>query len=107
LCWCRNLHVVVGILIAFGLDSWWDSTKQVEWEHGQLGLLRDEAQSNFKHIKSAIEAHERSAADVQVILDFATQQPFGELANLKNSVVSSLIMEVHGARCPGKGKSRP
>jgi len=83
--------VVVGILIAFGLDSWWDSRKQVEWEYGQLELLRDEAQSNIEHIESVIEAHERTVADVGVILGFATQEPFGELAEFKNGVVSSLI----------------
>jgi len=38
-----------------------------------------------------IEAHERTAADVQIILDFAIQEPLGELINLKSGVVSSLI----------------
>jgi len=83
--------VVVGILIAFGLDSWWDSRKLNAWEHGQLELLRDEAQSNVEHIESVIEAHERTATDVQIILDFAAQEPLGELINLKSGVVSSLI----------------
>lgn len=83
--------VVLGILIAFGLDSWWDSRKTLDWEHGQLGLLRDEAQSNVEHIESVIAAHERTAADMQVILTFASREPLGELVNLKNGAVSSLI----------------
>ena len=83
--------VVLGILIAFGLDSWWDSRKTLDWEHGQLGLLRNEAQSNIEHIETVIEAHRRTAADVQVILAFATHEPFGELVNVKYGAVSSLI----------------
>ena len=83
--------VVVGILIAFGLDSWWDSNKQQIWERSQLELLRDEAQSNMEHTKSVIEAHKGTAADIEVILAFATHQPAGEVVSLKNRAVTSLI----------------
>jgi hypothetical protein len=83
--------VVLGILIAFGLDSWWDSRMKLDWEFGQLALLRDEAQSNVEHIESVIDAHKRTAADVQLILTFATKEPFGEFASFKNGTVSSLI----------------
>jgi len=83
--------VVVGILIAFGLDSWWDSNKQLIWERGQLELLRDEAVSNIERIEAAIETHSGTAAEVEVILAFATREPSGEVANLKNGVVTSLI----------------
>lgn len=65
--------------------------KRLEWEHGQLALLRDEANSNIEHIESVIRAHEQTAADLQAILTFATQQPFGESVSLKNGAVSSLI----------------
>lgn len=83
--------VVVGILIAFGLDSWWDSSKQLIWERSQLELLRDEARSNIEHIESVIEQHEGTANDVEVILTFATREQSGEVINMKNRVITSLI----------------
>ena len=83
--------VVVGILIAFGLDSWWDSNKQLAWERSQLQLLRDEAQSNIEHIESVIEAHKVTAADVETILAFSTHEPPGEVEDFKNRLVTSLI----------------
>ena len=83
--------VVVGILIAFGLDSWWDSNKQLVWEHSQLELLRDEAQSNIEHIQSVIEAHKRTAVDMEIILAVATHEPSGAVSKLKNGVITSLI----------------
>jgi len=82
---------VLGILIAFALDSWWDSWKASEWESGQLELLREEAQFNIGHIASVIEIHERTVANVEAILEVSSSVPSDEISEFRNAVITSLI----------------
>jgi hypothetical protein len=83
--------LVLGILIAFALDSWWDDQKANRWERVQLQALSAEFSTNLAHVDSVILAHENTASDVRQLLDFATQNPAGATAEFPDSVVTKLI----------------
>ena len=83
--------MVFGILIAFSLDSWWETKKANEWERDQLELLRDEAQYNVEHLTAVIKTHEHTAAQLQDIIEFSTTHPSGDSSIFKNRVITALI----------------
>jgi quercetin dioxygenase-like cupin family protein len=83
--------LVLGILIAFGLDSWWDARKAIEWEHTQLESLHEEFDANLAHVGRVVRSHEITATGVTRILEFASESPPGATAVFPDSVLALLI----------------
>ena len=83
--------VVLGILIAFGLDSWWDSRKQDRWEHTQLESLHGEFSKNLVHLDEVILSHEDATANIEKILTFTIATLEGQAAGFADSTIIALI----------------
>jgi hypothetical protein len=62
------LLMVLSILIAFGLDAWWDGSQVRRNERAALLGLRAEFESNRDLLQSAMEAHEQVLASTKSLL---------------------------------------
>ena len=82
--------VVLGILIAFGLDSWWDARKAAAWERVELQSLREEFTANVEHIGNVLGAHEKTVAGVESIFEFAAGTP-GATSVFPDTVLTLMI----------------
>jgi hypothetical protein len=83
--------VVLSILIAFGLDSWWDTRTAARWERIELESLRDEFAANLEHLAQVIRTHEESVVAVEAIRDFAADGSSDSTVLFPDSVLAFLI----------------
>ena len=58
--------LVLGILIAFGLQAWWDGVRASDDEYQALQAARSELQLNLEGLELNIERHDRVVAAVEV-----------------------------------------
>ncbi len=65
--------VVTSILIAFGLDAWWDSTIERRQEHDLLSSLLTEFRSNEAQLADRISNHQRLAANAAALADLLSR----------------------------------
>ena len=62
------LTIVLGILVAFGIDAWWDGRSDDIAEQALLTSLRAELEENRTVIETSIEAHAGHAAIAEFLL---------------------------------------
>ena len=63
------LLIVVSILLAFAIDTWWDERQDRAEESEILDLLQAEYRANVEHTQRIIDAHLGYTADVEDLLD--------------------------------------
>ena len=88
----REMFVVVtSILIAFGLDAWWDSTVERRQERDLLGSLLTEFRRNEPQLALRISNHQRLAANAEALAD-ALSGSGASQATVPDSLLLSLFV---------------
>ena len=81
--------LVLGILIAFALQAWWDGNRDAEEERQALRALRSEMELNLEGLETNIRRHDRVAQAVHV---FHTQMLTAESAQISDSLLVAAIV---------------
>jgi len=81
--------LVLGILIAFALQAWWDGSRDAEEERQALLALRSELELNLEGLETNVRRHDRVAQAVQV---FHAQMLTSESAPISDSILVAAIV---------------
>lgn len=81
--------LVLGILIAFALQAWWDGARASEEERQALEAARSELQVNLEGLELNIERHDRVVAAVET---FHTAMVESESALISDSILVAAIV---------------
>ncbi len=85
--------VVVGILIAFSLDAWWDRSSTNASLKQQADLVLDELLATEHQLQSAIEIHERLLAASQTIVDLLDREPQSGEVLVADTMLADLLVQ--------------
>jgi hypothetical protein len=80
---------VLGILIAFSLQAWWDGARDREAEQQALRALRSELELNLDGLETNIRRHDRVARAVEV---FHTDMLAAPSASISDSILVAVIV---------------
>ena len=83
--------IVASILLAFGIDAWWEDRQTYHWQISQLTELRNEFVENQEQLSSIAENHDAIASYVQAIAEKGGLQGVGEKVTLDGNELSALI----------------
>lgn len=88
----EGVVVVVSILIAFGLDAWWeDRTKRADFLDDLINI-QQELQSNLVTVDAAIGFQEGAVASIDVLLREASRVPAGNNLTLSDTIVFAAFL---------------
>lgn len=74
----EGLVIVVSILLAFGIDAWWDRTKDDELRTAYLTALKDEFEAAAAEMDEQIGDHRRQVENIENLLMLLAE---GEVGN--------------------------
>ena len=83
--------IVASILLAFGIDAWWEDRQTYNWQITQLSELRNEFAENLEQLSLIAESHEAIGSYAQAIAENGRLRGVGETLTLKGSELSALI----------------
>lgn len=83
--------IVVSILLAFGIDAWWDSAKERSEESLVLGALRVEFQQNLSSLRAIHGIHVRYATELGNLLDRVSSAREGATLQIPDSLLRALV----------------
>ena len=81
--------LVLGILIAFALQAWWDGARDTEDEQQALRALRSELDLNLEGLEKNIRRHDRVAQALEVFHD---EMVASESAEISDSILVAAIV---------------
>ncbi|MGI9626563.1 MAG: hypothetical protein ACR2QM_06995, partial [Longimicrobiales bacterium] len=81
--------LVLGILIAFALQAWWDGARDADIERQALLALRSELELNLDGLETNIRRHDRVAAAAEMFHDAMVTS---EAAEISDSVLVAVIV---------------
>jgi hypothetical protein len=88
----EGIVVVVSILIAFGLDAWWDRAVERRDLLDDLINVEQELATNIVTVGAAIEFQSRAIALIDTLLERARQIPIGGLVPLPDTILVSALV---------------
>lgn len=83
--------IVLSILLAFGIDAWWDEAQDRREERLALLALHEEFRANLSHLSAAHEVHRAFAADLTRLEALLAASPSGESLEVVDSLLVPLI----------------
>jgi hypothetical protein len=83
--------IVASILLAFGIDAWWENRQTYQWQLTQLSELRNEFAENQAQLSSMAKSHDAIASYAQAIAEKGRLKGVGETLALKGNELSALI----------------
>lgn len=83
--------IVASILLAFGIDAWWDGTKERREESLVLDALRVEFQQNVGSLRVIHAIHAQYAAEVGHLLDRVLAAEEGATLQIPDSLLRALV----------------
>ncbi len=87
--------VIVGsILLAFGIDAWWDERQERAEEGIALKALLEEFETNLPYFRLTHEFHVQAAEDTSDLLDLLLAAPLDSLVKALDSQLASLIATI-------------
>jgi hypothetical protein len=87
----EGVAIVVSILLAFGIQAWWDERGESVWEAAQLQVLRSEFEANLDHSEQVEGNHSTSADRLAQIRDWADSGQEGSTQPFPANVANHLI----------------
>ena len=83
----EGIVVIVSILIAFGLDAWWDRSVERRDFVDDLANVELELATNIAAVAAAVEFQARAMASIDVLLDHAAATPVGAPMSVPDTVI--------------------
>ena len=84
--------VIVGsILLAFGIDAWWDEGQERRGEQEVLTSLQAEFEENVDLLDAWIGIHHRVDVATERFLDLLSEMPEGQRVSVPDSIVAQAI----------------
>ena len=83
----EGIVVILSILIAFGLDAWWDRSVERRDFLDDLTNVEQELASNIEAVTAAVEFQSRAVASIDVLLDHAAATPVGAPMSVADTVI--------------------
>ncbi|RPI70576.1 MAG: hypothetical protein EHM47_11860 [Ignavibacteriales bacterium] len=87
------LVVFLGIMAAFGLNSWWESVQEGNLEEKYLEGLNNDLDKNLNELSGLIEIAENNNTAIQKIVTMIAQNNFQTDTIIKNSVRMAYLFE--------------
>ena len=98
----EGVAIVASILLAFGIDAWWDESQERAEERRVLIDLAAEFQMNRELLRSAIQDHKRILANAERLLAVETGHDDSTTSDLSSA--AALIFMTHDTFHPKSGE---
>lgn len=86
----EGLVIVASILLAFGIQAWWEDRKEGEEEHRMLAALLEEARGNAEWLDRMASYYENGIFAAHAIQEAAAQAPTLVSADSLDALISTL-----------------
>ncbi len=87
----EGVVIVASILLAFGLQAWWDDRKDAETEHAMLLALESELQGALTMLNGQLALHELQAESSKSIADIMVAAGEGAVILVNNHEIATLF----------------
>lgn len=84
--------IIVSILIAFGLDSWWADVEERRSLEDQLSTVLEEMERNRQHLREWMEIHARIGTSVDAILAIPSASENGPVMAVADSLLAGALL---------------